>query len=1207
MTIDAGDTSAAIDVSVIDDSLVELAETVTLTLDSITSGDADIAIDGASDSATVTIADDDSALVSIAASDPNAAEPGDDGQFTVSLTNAASTDTVVSYTISGTGLDGTDYTALSGTVTIDAGDTSATIDVPVIDDSLVEASETVTLTLDSVISGDADIAIDGAGDSATVTIADDDTALVSIAANDSSASEPSDHGQFTVSLSNSASTDTVISYTISGTAAGGADYTALSGTVTINAGDSSATIDVTVTDDLLSESLETVTLTLDSVTAGDPDIAIDSGAATATVTITDDDSALVSIAANDASAAEPGDDGQFTVTLSTPAGSDTVISYTVSGTAAEGVDFALLTGTVTITGGDTSATIDISVIDDPLLELSETVSLSLDAVVSGEPGISIDGNNDSATVTIADDDSALLSITANDPNAAEPGDDGQFTVSLSNAASTDTVVSYTITGTALGGTDFGTLSGTVTIDAGDTSATIDVSVIDDSLVEASETVTLTLDSITSGDADIAIDGAADSATVTIADDDSALVSIAASDSSSAEPGDDGQFTVSLSNAASTDTVVSYTITGTALGGTDFGTLSGTVTIDAGDTAATIDVSVIDDSLVELSETVTLTLGSITSGDPDIGIDGTSDSATVTIADDDSALVSIAASDPIAGEPGDDGQFTVSLTNASSTDTVVSYTISGTGLDGTDYAALSGTVTIDAGDTAATIDVSVIDDSLVELAETVTLTLDSITSGDADIAIDGAADSATVTIADDDSALVSIAASDPSAAEPGDDGQFTVSLTSAASTDTVVSYTISGTGLDGTDYATLSGTVTIDAGDTAATIDVSVIDDSLVELSETVTLTLDSITSGDADIAIDGAADSATVTIADDDSALVSIAANDASAAEPGDGGQFTVSLTSAASTDTIVSYTISGTALGGTDYTPLSGTVTIDAGDTAATIDVSVIDDSLVELSETVTLTLDSITSGDADIAIDGAGDSATVTIADDDSALVSIAASDPNAAEPGDGGQFTVSLTSAASTDTVVSYTISGTGLDGTDYAALSGTVTIDAGDTAATIDVSVIDDSLVELAETVTLTLDSITSGDADIAIDGAGDSATVTIADDDSAPGLDRGQRSRRRRTRRRRAVHRQPDQRRQHRHRGQLHDFRHGDRWNGLRRAQQYGDHRRRRHRGHHRCLGDRRLARRAVRDGHADPRQHHLRRRRHRHRRRRRLGHRHDWR
>ena len=66
---------------------------------------------------------------------------------------------------------------MSGTITIPAGATSGTIDLTVIDDSLVEGIEDVTITLTSITSGDSQITIDPANDSDTATIADDDTAI----------------------------------------------------------------------------------------------------------------------------------------------------------------------------------------------------------------------------------------------------------------------------------------------------------------------------------------------------------------------------------------------------------------------------------------------------------------------------------------------------------------------------------------------------------------------------------------------------------------------------------------------------------------------------------------------------------------------------------------------------------------------------------------------------------------------------------------------------------------------------------------------------------------------------------------------------------------------------------------------------------------------------------------------------------------------
>ncbi|MDA1016544.1 MAG: VCBS domain-containing protein, partial [Planctomycetota bacterium] len=165
--------------------------------------------------------------------------------------------------------------------------------------------------------------------------------------------------------------------------------------------------------------------------------------------------------------------------------------------------------------------------------------------------------------------------------------------------------------------------------------------------------------------------------------------------------------------------------------------------------------------------------------------------------------------------------------------------------------------------------------------------------------------------------VSITANDPDAAEPADDGQFTVSLDfnrgdTIPTSDVVVNYTVGGTATNGTDYATLSGSVTIPVGQTSATIEVDVVDENLVELDETVTVTINSVSDPTVLIGVDN---SATVTISNDDSAIVNI--DDATVTEGGD-LQFAVTLTNPADSNTVVSFfTENGTAtVGDNDYTP---------------------------------------------------------------------------------------------------------------------------------------------------------------------------------------------------------------------------------------------------------------------------------------------------
>jgi hypothetical protein len=88
-------------------------------------------------------------------------------------------------------------------------------------------------------------------------------------------------------------------------------------------------------------------------------------------------------------------------------------------------------------------------------------------------------------------------------------------------------------------------------------------------------------------------------------------------------------------------------------------------------------------------------------------------------------VQIVASDAITREatPADHARFTVVRgADQTANDWVISYLVGGTATPTTDYAALSGSVTILAGKTTASIDVAAVPDDLPEGTETVTVTL-----------------------------------------------------------------------------------------------------------------------------------------------------------------------------------------------------------------------------------------------------------------------------------------------------------------------------------------------------------------------------------------------------------------------------------------------------------------------------------------------------
>ena len=1092
VTIAAGTTSVLLDVTVLDDNLIEGDESVMVTLAELLAGDDRVQIDSNNESVSLTITDNDTATVSVAATSNGAEDGTQRGVFTVTQSAISPLETVIVYSRGGTATAGSDYTAPGDTVTIAAGTTVAMITVPVLDDNLVEADETVAITLDSLSASHPQVSLDPAGDEASFTIEDDDEALVRIAATNNAAELDEVDGLFTITQTAPSSTPTVIAYSISGTATPGDDYTALSGTVTIAAGATSATIAVPVIDDDVLEDVESVIVTLTQITSGDQQITIDPAQDEATVLIVDDETPQVGVFGT-TDADESGTDGLFTVRQTLVTDVDTVVRYTVAGTATEGADYAALTGTVTIAMGTNSATIDVALLADNLIEGDESVIIRLEEILSGDESLILDVVNQEADITIADDETGLVSIAAADGDEEGPAN-ASFVITQDGISGEDTEISIAVAGTATEGDDYASITRSVTIPAGETSVTLTIDVNDDDLVEGDETIEIALDEITAGSPLVSIDTNNDEAAATIADNDAALVSITAGDDGDEDGPTAGQFTVSLSKASATDTVVAYSIAGSATSGDDYETLAGSVTIAAGETSAVIDVSVLDDNVVEETETVIVTLGQIT-GLPEITLDVANDDAEITISDNDSATISVAV-DTGGSETGPGSVvFIVSMSQPNASNVEVTYTLGGTATSGDDYTAPATTVMLPAGTTSTTISIPVVDDSLLEGPETLTIELTEISGFSGDATIDENNNTASANIADNETGLVSVAATGNGSEDGPVAGQFTVTQDGITDTDTVVTFTLSGTATPGDDYASFSGTVTIAAGTTSATIDVSVIDDDIIEGDETVIVTLDSITAGDDLLQIDENAGDALVTITDNDSGLISIAAGDDVAEDGPTMTTFTVTQDGVSDVNTVIGYTVSGTATSGSDFTALSGTVTILAGETSAVIDLTALDDAIVEGTETVIVTLTEITSGASQLAIDTANDSASVSIADDDSALVSISQTTDGSESGPTAGTFTVTLSAVSSSDTVVSYTVSGSATSGSDFTALPGTVTIPAGQTTAVITVPVLNDTAVEGSEDVTVTLTDVTQG-GNIDVDTSADEATLDIADNDTA---------------------------------------------------------------------------------------------------------------
>jgi gliding motility-associated-like protein/uncharacterized repeat protein (TIGR01451 family) len=1054
----------------------------------------------------------------------NALEDGAYGGIDVAVSGGpAPEDISVTFTVTGKAVSGTDYYSggWSGSTTIFAGTNSTRLQLQAINDDLVEGDEDLVITITGAtgLSGGSYDIPTGGSETASMLIVDNDNVITAYSVSGSQAAEPSSPitAKFALPGDLTASEDITINYTATGITAEPEDYQAPPGVVILPAGSNSVTVTIPVIDDKIIEGNETVKITLTGASAATFNLRLSSSNSISSSILDDDSELSISVGGTVNGAEAPPttpSPGRFTITL--PPGVTTskiiTIKYTITGSASSGLDFNPLSGTAFISASRGSTNVVINIINDNVIEDLENVVITLISGSSADLAtFAISPTNGTTTVSIADDDNIEANRQINAIQVAdgsESAGDGSFKLALPGLYTfkQDMTVSYTVSGTATAGADYTPLSGTATLVGGQNSVLVTVPVLNDALIEGDEMVIITPQPVSAGGYNFSA-GTSDTVMIIDDDDDNLIVGVTTADRNASEAGDTAAFKVSLPDgtAASTPVTVNYTIAGTAQNGTDYITLSGTVEIPTDSNSVYIPVSVLDDNLVEGLETVSVTLVGVTATLP-FTIDQDADTASVNILDDDNINMDIVVgtSIPAGAEPATAGEFTVGLASGKVTTApiTVTYTASGTATAGTDYTALSGTVTIPAGSSSAAVSVPVLDDNLIEGDETVILTLDGVTSTLPFVV--GAQNKDTVIINDDDNINMNvvITASKDQASEPSTPGEFTVSLASGKTplVPITVTYTVSGTANVGTDYTALSGTVTIPANSTSVTIPLPVVNDTIAESSETVIVQLNTVTSSMP--FVKGLPDTDTVIISDDDIEQVLIDASDADAAEPSNAGQFTIRIASGkpAAADITISLQIAGSATNGTDYASIPATVVLPAGNSSIIVPVTVQDDNLIEGDENVMVTLTNLTSA-AQYAINGKNkDTVVIADDDDDNLRLEIVATKADAAEPGtepgNEGEFTIRLESGkvAAADINIDYNVGGAALNGTDYDNIPSSAVIPAGATSVVIPIQVQDDPKPEGIESIILTLTNVTGGGMPFTI-GANAYATVNLLDNDT----------------------------------------------------------------------------------------------------------------
>ena len=793
------------------------------------------------------------------------------------LVGSSNSVTVDFATMDGSAVSPANYQATNGTLSFAPGETVASFDVPLVDDIFTNANRTILLSLSNPVGG----ARLGSPSSAVITIVNDD-AVVGFSVDTYSVSESGVNALITVRREGSTVGGMTVDFaTVASsnfTATVGVDYQQASGTLIFSNGQSAATFNVLILDDLLPEGNETLGLALSGVNGSGSagTLLVDRMSAVLTIVDNEQFPGAISFSTNLFVTGEQVGLAAVTVVRQGGVSGSASVRYTTSalfgpGTATPGSDYLNTNGTLFFGDGQATRTIFVPILDDAIADPDEDIRLTLYDATGAALGLT------NAILRIAADQS-VFSFATNLFTVDETNGSVTITVVRSMQGTGPVSVGYaTVDGGALAGLDYVATNGTLFFATNQFTNTFTVSILDDVLGEGLEIFGVALANVL-GEAALATNGL-DTAGVAILDNDT---SFSFSSTNYVTNESAGTFPVTIlrtgnsSNAVSVRFVISD---GTATAGQDYAFTNLTVAFAPGEVSRDVRIVIFQDAIGEASETINLTLLNPTNG-TSLGIPST---ATLTILDDDDTFALSAATYSFS-ENATNAIIPVQRFGALANAISVQYqTIAGSATPGMDYTNVSGVLTFGFGQNLQFITVPIVNDVALEPSETFSVRLLNASIGSTIIS----PSNAVVTILEDD-ANVSFTAPTLSITESGGSAFFPILR--AGDTSSIVTVEVistNGTATAGSDYLGLTNTVltltnivgnvtnitvtnltgflvTFQPGETTQFVVVPVLDDMLIEGTETFSLRLINPSTN----TVLGAYGTNTATIVDDDASVI---------------------------------------------------------------------------------------------------------------------------------------------------------------------------------------------------------------------------------------------------------------------------------------------------------------------------------------------------
>ena len=894
-----------------------------------------------------------------------------------------------------------------------------------------------------------------------------------------------DNVEVTVTLSADPDQTVVIPLTAAGR--GGledADYSGVPANVTFSAGGSlEQRFSVTTTDDRINDDGESLRLTFGTL----PDSVTSTSPSSATVSITDDDVAGVTLSETSLDIAEGGS-GSYTLVLT----SEPTADVTIESRAPASSDLTVNPSSLTFTSGDweSSQTVAVSAADDN--DFTDDTGTITHRVTSGDS----DYNNrsiGSVAVTVLDDEEVPVTVKFGraDYTVAEGGTvDVTVTLNRDPKRTLAIPIEKTNRDGAVDGDDYSGVPSSVTFDSGDRSKTIIFEATQDDLDDDGESVRLSFGALTDVTAVTAVTPSA--STISITDDDHPIVDVSF-EKDTYDVNEGGSVDVKLMLNEAPGRSVTIQIDKTEMDATiaDY-SVPGAVTFGPNDTEQSISFRTTQDSINDDDESVRLELSSTL---PDRVEEGTPSEATVSITDDDGPGVLITPTTLTVPE-GRSRTYTVKLTSQPRASADVTVTISAPVDSGVTHDATDDMLTFTAANWATnqTVRVSAEDDD-DHLDETATILHTVASTDDSDYNGLSASD-VDVTVTDDEGVPVEVSFKESNyPVDEGDTVDVTVTLNRDPERTVVISITKTNQGgaVNG-DYRGVPSSVTFRSGDTEQTFTVTTVNDTIDDDDESVQLSF-GMTLPEA--VTRGSFGEATIEIMDDDDPQVTVSFKESSY-RVAEGESVEVTVTLSPDPERRVMIGISATGQDGAteqnntgaDYSGVPPSLTFNDGETEKSFTITAVNDTGDDDGESILLGFGNVPTGVT------RGTGVTVTIEDDDVPDVVVSFEKAAYAVDEDGSvTVKVKLDRDPERQVVIPITRSNRGGASTqDYSGVPARVTFESDETEQDIRFSATHDTLNDDDESVvigfgsSLPLQVMVTG-------GMTSSTTVTIVDDDA----------------------------------------------------------------------------------------------------------------